>query len=371
MEKRAVFLSGTAWYLWNFRRNVITALAEDGWKITVIAGSDEWSEKLANLDDVDMHDWHLSLNSSNPFREAWALVGVVRHLSRAKPQILFNNSIKANIYGGLAARVLGIPYVNNITGLGMRISKGDKASNVLAKLYAFASAKAQAILIQNPGDLDVLKSSGLPAKTRTIRTMGSGVDLDQFTRAPLPPDQPRRFLFVGRLQDDKGISDFVDAANLTKEAGYTAEFVVVGDTRHANSGAIDAERLADWKSNANVTFKGRQSDVRPYLAQTHVFVMPSHGGEGMPKVVLEAAACGRPAIVSDINGCRDCIVAGRTGWLTLPRDSKALAKTIQTLCDLPLAELERASQHARAHAEQNFSDKLIAETCVKLAKEAL
>ncbi|NNL19321.1 MAG: glycosyltransferase, partial [Boseongicola sp.] len=121
----------------------------------------------------------------------------------------------------------------------------------------------------------------------------------------------------------------------------------------------------------NVSFEGRHADVRPFLEQAHVIVMPSHGGEGMPKVILEAAASARPAIVSDIKGCRDSIVDGQTGWLTRPQDANALAQVIQDLCNMPIADLERASKNARAHAEKNFSDAVIANTCVELANGVL
>ncbi|SHH85425.1 glycosyltransferase family 4 protein [Cognatishimia maritima] len=370
MEKRIALVSGTAWYLWNFRRNVIAALVSEGWQVTVIAGADEWTSHLAAMTGVQVLDWPVSLDGSNPIEEWAALRRVWRLLRRARPKVVFNNGIKANVYGGLACRLLRLPYVNNVSGLGMRMRKRDAMGRILTRLYSFASSRAETLLVQNPADLDFLRSHGLSKSTPVVRTMGSGVDLTQFQNAPLPPDLPRRFVFVGRLQTDKGIEDFVAVAQRARAAHLPAEFTVVGDTFHANAGAIRAATLKDWGRAQNIQFVGRQTDVRPYLTAAHVLVMPSHGGEGLPKVILEAAASGRPVIASDVDGCRDGLVEGQTGWLVPPRDLGALTETVGKICAMASSDLETMSAKARELAEQRFSDQLIAETCLRLAESS-
>ncbi|MEO0944404.1 MAG: glycosyltransferase family 4 protein [Pseudomonadota bacterium] len=370
MTKRVALISGTAWYLWNFRRRVIEAFAEDGWQIDVIAGPDAWSDKLRALPKTRVTDWPASLDGANPLQEARALMHVRKALRQSRPNIVFNNGIKANVYGGLAARWLRIPYVNNVSGLGMRMRAGDRKARLLGKLYVLGSAKAQALLIQNPDDLNFLQDRGLAASIPVHRTMGSGVDLDHFKATPMQPGQPRRLIFVGRLQRDKGITDLVDAMrHLSPETAAT--LTVVGDTTHANQGAVSDETLAHWQSTTEINFVGRQDDIRPMLDNAHALIMPSQGGEGMPKTILEAAAAGRPAIVSDIDGCRDCIIPGKTGWLAPACDPKGLAQVIDGFARLSDAEIAAAAKAARTHAEEHFSDQKIIDVCLDLARANL
>ncbi|MEM8801586.1 MAG: glycosyltransferase family 4 protein [Pseudomonadota bacterium] len=370
MTKRVAMISGTAWYLWNFRRRVIEAFVEDGWHINAIAGPDAWSDKLRALPGTSVTDWPASLDGANPLQEARALMHIRKALRQSRPGIVFNNGIKANVYGGLAARWLRIPYVNNVSGLGMRIRTGDRKARLLAKLYVLGSAKARALLIQNPDDLAFLQGQGLPASIPVHRTMGSGVDLRYFQAIPLRPAQPRRIVFIGRLQRDKGITDLVDAMrHLSPETAAT--LTVVGDTTHANQGAVSDETLVHWQSTTEINFVGREDDIRPMLEDAHALIMPSQGGEGMPKTILEAAAAGRPAIVSDIDGCRDCIIPGKTGWLAPACDPKGLAKAIDGFVRLSDAEIEAAAKAARAHAEAHFSDQKIIDVCLDLARASL
>ena len=368
MSKSVTFISGTAWYLWNFRQTVIRSFVDDGWHVHVLAGPDDWSSRLAEIPGVTVEDWPVSLDGANPLGEARALRQVHTHLRRQRPEIVFNNGIKANVYGGIAARWQGLAYVNNISGLGMRMRAGDRKAKLLARLYVYGTSKASALLIQNPDDLSFLQSCGLPKDLRIERTMGSGVDLNHFQPAPLPKSAPRKLVFVGRLQEDKGIGDLVAAMQLLPPGSL--ELTVVGDTTHANAGAISQDVLDQWKDAPAITFVGRQSDVRPYLAAAHALVMPSRGGEGMPKTILEAAAAGRPAIVSDIDGCRACILAEETGWLAPAADPKGLSSVLAHVATLSMERIADASAAARRHAETHFSDRLIAELCLDLARDA-
>ncbi len=366
MTHSVAMVSGTAWYLWNFRRNVIEAFLDAGWYVHIVAGPDDWSSELAALPGVEVIDWHVSLDGGGPFQEFSALCRLFTRLRQLRPRMVFNNGIKANIYGGIASRLLGLPYVTNISGLGLRIKQSDWSAYLLARLYAWVSSHASALLVQNSSDLTFLQDHGLPPDLRVIQTMGSGVDLQHFFYQPPPPSPPVRVLFVGRLQEDKGIFDFISAAKLIKSRSSSVEFQVVGGTRHTNSGKVSRELLLAWERDGLADFVGHKADVRPYLARSHVLVMPSHGGEGLPKVILEAAASGRIAIVSDIEGCRDGVVANQTGYLVKPQDPEELALAIETFCKLPAQDRLKMSRSARARAEEQYSDENISKTCLDL-----
>lgn len=354
---RIVITGGTSWYLWNFRRNAIIALAAAGWEVIAVAPRDEHSRLLEELDGVRWLEWTVDMNGARPGEELAALLRLVGIIRRTGPQFVLNHGIKSNIYGGLACRFLKIPYANNITGLGMMIGRSGLGPKALARLYAFACGRARTLFIQNENDLETLRDAGLTLSMPVVQTVGSGVDLDHFAFAPLPTGARQRvFLFVGRLQRDKGIFEFVDAARLLRAEFPSARFVVVGSVRHANLQAVPADVLQRWSDEGVVEVAGHQDDVRPWLAAAHVLVMPSHGGEGVPKIILEAAATGRPTIASDVAGCRDAVMNEVTGLICKPRNTAALLAAMRQVATADDRELTAMGRAARMHAENCFSD---------------
>ncbi len=363
-------VAGTSWYVWNFRRNVVKTFVNQGWDVVVIAPADESTASLARIEGTTHHNWAVSLNGAAVTSEVSSLIQVGRAIRKYRPDFVLNNGIKSNVYSGLACRALGTPYANNVSGLGARMARKGLGAKVLARLYSFTSSGGQALLIQNTDDLDFLYANGLSRKTEIHRTMGSGVDLEYFAPTPLPDSSDRHFVFVGRLQRDKGIQDFIAAACVLHETDPGTRFSVVGDLRFTNTGGIAEEELGEWRKLPFVEFAGRQSDVRPWLHSAHALVMPSHGGEGMPKVILEAAACGRPVVTSNTPGCRDSIVEGKTGWLHEPGDVPGLVEAMQKVSDMSADGLEAIGHAARGLAEARYSDTAISELTLDLARAA-
>lgn len=363
--------AGTSWYLWNFRRNVIIALTQQNWKVVLIAPEDEWTARLRELPGVVWYAWPLSQNGANPVQELASLWHLRGSLKKYRPIFVFNNGIKANVYGGITCRFLRIPYANNVSGLGTRMSHPGIGGRALSRLYSFTASKGEALLVQNEADLEFLLQNGLPADLAVHRTMGSGVDLKHFTQTPLPQGKHRCFVFVGRLQKDKGIYDFVEAAEVLHDENPSHRFIVVGDTRHTNAGGVSADIIDVWRQKPFLEFVGRQDDVRPWLALAHVLVMPSHGGEGMPKAILEAAACGRPVITSAVPGCRDCVVEGATGFIHAATDIKELTRVMREVSHIQITQLTEISRAARARAEELFSEDKLSNLSVNLVRAVL
>jgi glycosyltransferase involved in cell wall biosynthesis len=361
-SRRILIAAGTSWYLWNFRHKVISALADNGMDVVVVAPEDEYSERLAALPGVRWIDWPLALDGANAVQELSSVLRYVRIVRRVRPSFAINHGIKANIYGGLACRLLATPYANNATGLGILARRGLGARG-LGKLYAFACNRARSLFVQNLDDLAVLRGFGLSKSVPIVRTVGSGVDLTHFAFAPMPAGRGRTFLFVGRLQRDKGIRDFVEAARVMRAEGREAQFIAVGSRAFANRGAVPDELLADWKREGIVEFADHQEDVRPWLAKAHVLVLPSRG-EGMPRVILEAAAMGRPSIATDVPGCRDAVVPGETGYLFPANDVPALVDAMRQICRAADEQLASMGRAARADAEARFSDARLVEATI-------
>ncbi|MEM8770215.1 MAG: glycosyltransferase family 4 protein [Pseudomonadota bacterium] len=349
----------SSWYAWNFRRSTLDAIVSQGFRAHVIAPEDEAAEKLSRLPGVDVENWRLDLYQRNPVREAASLSSLIRKLQHLRPAFVFSFTIKPNIYAGLACRFLGLRYAPNITGLGMVVGSKGVAAAPVGRLYAYAMSKAEKVFVQNSHDGDVLKRSGLPDFVELQRLPGSGVDLDRFGATPMPPREPAVFAFIGRLQKDKGLIDFIEAARQLRAEDAPARFIVVGSNEHANASTVSDRQIAAWRDEGVAVFAGAQDDVRPWLTKAHALVLPSHGGEGTPKTVLEAAASGRLSIVSNAPGCVDAVMDGETGFVHPARDVKALAEKMRLILDMPQERLSEMGKAARLLAEERFSEKIV------------
>lgn len=356
--RRVALVGNTSWYLNNFRAGTIRALRDRGAKVVCIAPQDPASRRLTDDLGAEHLAWRLDLNGYNPVKELASLLRLGVLLCRARPDFVFNFTIKANIYSGLVCRLIGFPYANNVTGLGMTIGRGGPLSSFAAWLYGVSNRGAKQVFVQNPDDLELLRRRGLLGLADVVELAGSGVDLEYFAAAPLEVAPPT-FVMIARLQEDKGVREFVAAARAMRERCPDSRFVLVGPSDYSNRGGIPERELAAWRAEGIVEIPGPTDDVRPWLAAGHVIVLPSHGGEGMPRVLLEAAAAGRPAIVSDVPGCRHAVVDGRTGFVHPARDVPALVDRMAKVVALSTARLTAMSVAARALAEERFSERAV------------
>lgn len=352
------FVSNTSWYLYKFRRNTIRALRDRGAKVICIAPKDSSSPHLTEELGAAYVHFGLDINGSNPLREAVSLARLTMTLARYRPDFVFNFNLKPNIYSGIACRLLQLPYANNVTGLGLTVSSGSLLAKLTGNLFAISNRGAAQIFVQNPDDLAFLEQRNWLGHSTVTQIPGSGVDLDWFS-AQEPAPQPLTFLMVARIQADKGAREFVSAARQVHHRRPETRFVMVGSTEHANRTAITEEELDLWRREGVVEIPGYSGDVRPWLAECHALVLPSHGGEGIPRVVLEAAASARPAIVSDVSGCRHAVTDGRTGYICLPKNSEALADAMGKFASLREEERNAMGQAARALAEERFSEEIV------------
>jgi glycosyltransferase involved in cell wall biosynthesis len=288
-------------------------------------------------------------------------------LKTVRPHIVHLVTIKPVIFGGIASRLAGVPaVVAAISGLGFVFqAKGWKATvvrSLVGGLYQLALGKRNLkVIFQNADDRETLMQvSGLP-REKAVMISGSGVDLSAYTAMPLPPGRPV-VVMAARLLRDKGVYEFVSAAQLVKHRSTEARFWLVGDPDPGNPASINDAELSAWGSEGVVELLGHRNDIANVFAQSHIVVLPSYYGEGLPKVLVEAAASGRAVVTTDHPGCRDAIEPDVTGLLVPPRDAVALADAIQRL--LLDGELcARMGQAGRKLAERKFAvEKVVAET---------
>jgi len=354
---KLLFLVNDAGFFLSHRAPIALEARRHGYEVHVATAPGPFVDKIRDLGLV-YHPVQLSRSGKNPLFEFYSITNIFRLFRRLRPDIVHLVTIKPVLYGGVCARLARIPFVvAAISGLGTVFIGADLKTNLIRRiitpLYRFSLNRPNTITIfQNPDDrLTISRLAGLAANsTRLIE--GSGVDL----RTYRVTDEPKASIVVtmaARLLRDKGVREFIDAARLLREKGVRATFWLVGDPDPGNPTSITAEELAIWREERIVTLWGHRSDIDQIFAQSNIVVLPSYR-EGSPKVLLEAAACGRPIVTTDVPGCRDAIIPNKTGLLVPPRDPVSLANAIESL--ILDENLRREFGLAgRALAEQKFA----------------
>jgi len=360
MEPTVVISINASWNVVNFRAGLIAALRERGWRVVALSPADAWSPRLAGIGAEHVP---IAIDSAglSPLRDLALLLRYRRALRRIRPDAFLGFTAKPNVWGSLAARSLGIPVVNNISGLGTAFLAGGPLRRIVTGLYRLALRRSATVFFQNPEDRDLFVAAGIVPRGRTRLLPGSGVDLARFR----PPEQARApgpfaFLLAGRLLWQKGVREYVEAARIVRRAMPEARFRLLGFLDAANRSAVGRGEVAAWQAEGLIDYLGEADDVRPHLAAADCLVLPSWR-EGLPRSLLEGAAMARPLIASDVPGCRQVVEHGVNGLLCAPRDAAALAGAM--LAMIGLGEAERAAMGAagRARVERDYDEKRVAD----------
>lgn len=313
------------------------------------------------------HELPLSRSGRSIFAEFACFLSIWRLMLRLRPQMVHLVTIKPVLYGGIAARLSKVPgMVAAISGLGsLFVASGIRSQSLrffAKKIYKLALRHPNSVVIfQNSEDRTLLTSIGAVTNEQTTLIPGSGVSLVDFDVHPEPEGVPV-VVFAARLLWSKGVKEFIEAARILRFRGVDAIFWIIGDRDPDNPDTVSDEDLNEWRLEGVVELMGYRSDVPDLLNQASVVVLPSYYGEGLPKVLIEAAACGRPVVTTDHPGCRDAIRPGETGLLVPVRDPRALANAIGSLLQDP--EMRRVmGLAARKLAEEEFSvERVVRET---------
>lgn len=341
-DKRILIAGSLSTSLINFRGPLVKALAKAGYQVHAAApslNSDSDTADTLKSWGVIIHDIPMQRTGVNPVSDIGTIWALYRLLVKIKPDAFFGYTIKPVIYGMLAARFAGVPgRYALITGLGYaftgEVAGKRKIIQCLARsLYRTALSKSSKALFQNPDDEALFRELKLlPDAVPSAVLNGSGIDIHQFEPTPIPKDS-LTFLLIARLLGDKGIREYVEAAQNIKNNYPSVTFRLVGDL-DTNPDSIGEEELNKWVESGVIEYLGPLDDVQLAIAQTCVYVLPSYR-EGTPRTVLEAMAMGRPIITTDAPGCRETVVDGENGFLVPARDSEALASTMNRFVEHP------------------------------------
>ncbi len=358
-QQTVVIGANCAWNIVNFRGALIEGLRTAGWRVIALAPDDGSAAGLSAL-GAEFVPIRIDSSGTSVLRDAQLFADYWAVLRRLRPRAFLGFTVKPNIYGSLAARLLGVRTINNISGLGTAFMGPGPLNWLVSRLYRLALARSARVFFQNPDDLDLFVAKGLVRPGQAARIPGSGVDLERFrpSAAPRPDGRPFRFLFVGRLLRDKGLVEYAEAARRLRPRWPKVDFAVLGFAGSDNRSAVPIAEVERWQDEGIVTYLGDTADVRPFLADADCIVLPSYR-EGLPRSLLESAAMARPMIATDVPGCRDVVTDGENGFLCEARSAESLASAMEKMLRLDPAERADLGLRARERVEREFDQALV------------
>ncbi|MBI3858365.1 MAG: glycosyltransferase family 4 protein [Planctomycetes bacterium] len=358
---RLLFVVNNPAFIVSHRRSLLRAARAAGYEVRV-AGPDGPGREALSEDGFPFHPVFM-VRGNQGLRKEWKTArSLVRLYRDLRPDLVHHLTIKPILYGGYAARKTDVPaVVNAVTGLGYVFIAGNEVSRfgrcVISALYrrSFGHPVSTA-LFQNPDDRSEFVSRGLVDPARTVLIPGTGVDVNLFVPTP-EPEGPPLVVLPTRMLRHKGVAEFVEAACLLRKESVAARFVLVGDEDPGNPASLPASQLEKWKAEGVVEWWGHRTDMPKVLAGSHIVCLPSYR-EGLPRALIEAAACARPLVAFDVPGCREIVRPMENGLLARERTASSLAGALRTLIQDP-ALRRKLGARGREIAVAEFSEERI------------
>jgi glycosyltransferase involved in cell wall biosynthesis len=364
---RLLYVVTEDWFFLSHRLPMARAAREAGYEIHVACNVGTGAAAIER-EGFMLHPVKFARGRLAPHAQI-ATIRALRAVHRAvDPDLVHHVALQPSILGSLAALGGRAKCVNAVTGFGYTFAsttgKARMFKALMRPLLRWLLGRSDNVaLVQNPDDRATLRSLGIAAE-RIVLIPGSGLDIAAFT--PLPePDPPIAVAFVGRLLDDKGIRVLVAAHRLLRHRRVPIALIIAGAPDPANPASVPLREAESWNAEPGIVWLGQVSDIASVWARAHIAVLPARGGEGLPKSLLEAAACGRPMVATDVPGCREIAIAGKTALLVHPGDAAALAAAIETLAGAPELRM-RFGRAARALVEERFAADKIGAAVVSL-----
>ncbi len=360
---RILFLVNHDVVIYNFRLELVERFIAEGYEVHISSPYGERIDDLVSIGAV-FHDIKMNRHGMNPFKEFKLLVDYYKLLKSVKPFICLGFTIKPNVYGGIAARILGIPFVANVTGLGTSIQNGGIKQRISLMLYRIGLKGAQKVFFQNEQNCSFMVDNKIVSSKFEILP-GSGVNLKKHCYEQYPPETDKYiFTTLGRIMKDKGTDELIAAAQELHNRGVPARFRVIGffDDDYEKT-------IMDAVKSGFIEYIEQQKDVHGYIKQSYAIIQPSHH-EGLSNVLLEAEATGRPVIASDIPGCRETFEEGVSGYGFEVKNSHSLADAVVKFISLPYDSKVNMGIEARKKMEREFDRNIVVEKYMQEVNKA-
>ena len=363
-----LYLVTEDWYFWSHRLPIARAARDAGWEVLVATRVGNHGERIER-EGFRLIPIKMRRRSLAPWREIAAIAGLLRLYRRERPDLVHQVGMKPVLYGSFAAAMTGVPaVVNALAGMGYVFTSTRLKARALRPFVKMAfrwllDRPNSRVILQNPDDVAAM-TDGTVAAERVALIRGSGVDIEAFAGTDEPDGTPVAVM-VSRMLWDKGAGELVQAARLLRRRKVRLKVVLVGSPDPENPASIPERQLRDWDSSGDIAWWGERADIAGIWAHSHIAVLPSYYGEGVPKSLLEAGASARPMLATNMSGCREIVVDGVTGILVPPRDLAALADGLEALArDKSLRQ--RLGAAARELVEREFSEAKVVEQTMAL-----
>ncbi|MDE5807475.1 MAG: glycosyltransferase family 4 protein [Muribaculaceae bacterium] len=349
---KIIILANSAGGLLSFRQELLVTLVQKGYEVIVCLPTKDRNKEVEDL-GCKVRIIPIDRRGTNPLKDSKLLMAYINLLRAEKPTAVLTYTIKPNIYGGMACRLLRIPYIVNITGLGSAVESPSTLQKLTLKLYKVALKKADCIFFQNRGNQELFFQNKINTSAHRL-IPGSGANIDKFHYQSYPTGKRIKFLFISRLMKEKGIEEYFSAAEYFSKIRSDLEFGILGNCEENY-----IQRLNSLQEKGIIRYYGVQKDVRPFIAEASCLIHPTFYPEGMSNVILEAASTGRPVITTNRHGCMEAVDDGTTGFLFPQRDTDALIQCIQRFLDLSYAEREEMGKLGRDKMEKEFNRQIV------------
>lgn len=353
MGKRILILSNHFITLYNFRKELISKLIKEGHEVFI---SMPKSTENAFFSDMgcEIIETPVDRRGINPIKDFGLIIRYIKIMRKLKPDIVFSYTIKPNIYGCIASNLTNNKQLSNVTGTGATFLKDNFISNVARILYRISLKKSYKVFFQNSGDKDYFVKRKM-INNNYVMLPGSGVNLKDYEINDLPSNDEINFIFIGRVMELKGIDQYLECASEIKRNYTNVNFYIAGFVEEDKYKKI----IEQFHKKGIINYLGFQKDIKLWIQKCHSTILPSHGGEGVPNVLLESAAMGRVCISSKISGSQDVIDDNITGYLFEPGNSKELIKKVDNFIQLPYVTKEKMGFEARKKMEKEFDRDIV------------
>lgn len=356
-KKKILILTNNDSGLYDFRKEVLTAMMEQGYEVHVSAPDNGFLHKIRALGCI-CHETVLDRRGMNPVRDLKLFRFYLRLLKQIKPAAVLGYTIKPNIYGGLACQIKRVPFIATITGLGTTLEGGGLLKQMIVLMYRSALRKAACVFFQNRSNLEFMKNEGCIAMDAPVKLVsGSGVNLEEYRYEPYPADGEVIFVSAMRIMKTKGIEELMQAAKTIHGEYPNARFWLLGDYE-SETKALYQPQIEALQEKGVLEYFGYRDDIPVFFRKCHAMVHPTYF-EGMSNVLQEAAATGRPTLASNVTGCREIIEDGASGLTFTAESAEALTDALRHFLSLSYEDRRRMGQRAREYVAENFDRKKV------------
>ena len=362
--KKVLILVNHHVVIYNFRREIVEKLLEEGYEVII---SSPYGEHIKDLKKMGAKyiESTISRHGTNIIEDVKLMFYYIKLIREVKADVVLSYTIKPNIYGGMACEVTGVPYIANITGLGSAVENGGLMQKLTVLLYKLAFRKVNCVFFQNTENQAFFESQRV-TKRKYRLLPGSGVNLKQFHVLPYPNAETIEFVFISRIMKEKGIEQYLEVAKRMRKKYPHTRFHICGFCEEAYE-----DRLRALQDEGMIIYHGMVMDIREVLKDVHCTIHPSYYPEGLSNVLLESMASGRPIITTNRSGCKETVDEGKNGFIVQIKDAEDLCQKVEAFIALDEAQKEQMGLEGRRKAENEFDRQIVVKAYMDEISEIL